>query len=266
MSDDGRDFAGKTAIVTGAAGDLGGAAAVLMAERGANIVAVDLKLEGLDALKARMPARAELLTLVADVTDEDQVAAYVAAALERFGRIDILFNNAGIEGSRTGAWRLIPDLSVEDFEQIIAVNTVGVFLGLKHAIPAMARGGGGSIVNTSSINGLKGARGQVAYVASKHAVTAMTATTAKEWAHAGIRVNAIAPGAIDGRMLRDFVGIIQENAPPPRSEDPPRYYPPPIAGWADPTLIANVAVFLASDEASYVTGACYSVDGGLIAL
>ncbi len=266
MNGDRRDFAGKTVIITGAAGDLGGAAAVLMAGRGANIVAVDLKAEALRGLEARMPPGAALLSVVADVTDEDQVAGYVTAALGRFGRIDGLFNNAGIEGSRTGAWRLIPDLSVEDFNRIIAVNTVGVFLGLKHVIPALVAGGGGAIVNTSSINGLKGARGQVAYVASKHAVTAMTATAAKEWARAGVRVNAIAPGAIEGRMLRDFVSIIEANAPPPRPDEPPRYLPPPIAGRADPVLVANVAVFLASDDASYVTGACWSVDGGLIAL
>jgi NAD(P)-dependent dehydrogenase (short-subunit alcohol dehydrogenase family) len=259
-------FEGRVAVITGAAGDLGSAAAVLMAEGGAQIVAVDRDPERLEGLRARLPIGAELLTLVADVTNETQVAAYVAATLERFGRIDVLFNNAGTEGSRSGAWRLIPDLSVEDFEHILSVNTVGVFLGLKHIIPIMAAAGRGAIVNTSSINGLKGSRGQVAYVASKHAVTAMTATAAKEWAHAGVRVNAIAPGAIAGRMLRDYVEIIQANSPPPVADEPTRYIPPPIAGWADPANVAAAAVFLASDEASYVTGACWSVDGGLIAL
>ncbi len=257
---------GKVAVITGAGGDLGGAPPMLLASRGAKVVAVDRNAQALAALQPRMPWGAALLTVAADVTDEDQVAAYVRAATEAHGKIDIFFNNAGIEGSRTGAWRLIPDLSREDFEQIMAVNTVGVFLGLKHVIPVMARAGVGAIVNTSSINGLKGSRGQVAYVASTHAVTSMTATTAKEWAHARVRVYANAPGAINGRKGRGYGAIIQENAPRPAPNDPPRYIPPPIAGWADPGLIANLVGFLVSDEASYITGACYSVDGGLIAL
>ena len=257
---------GKVAVITGAGGDVGGAAAVLFAEHGASIVAVDRNAAGLQGLQSRMPQHAPLLLLEADVTDENQVAGYVRQAREAFGRIDYFFNNAGIEGSKTGAWRLISDLSVEDFELILAVNTTGVFLGLKHVIPVMVEGGSGAIVNTSSINGLKGARGQVAYVASKHAVTAMTAVTAKEWAARGIRVNAIAPGAIQGRMLRDFVEIIQANAPPPPNNAPARYMPPPIERWADPREIATLAHFLCSDDASYINGACYSVDGGLIAL
>jgi NAD(P)-dependent dehydrogenase (short-subunit alcohol dehydrogenase family) len=260
------DLAGRVAVITGAAGDLGSAACILLAERGASIVAVDRRAEGLEALKRRMPEGAKLVAHAADVTDEGQVKAYVHAAKAAFGKIDIFFNNAGIEGSRTGAWALIPDLSLDDFQEIMAVNATGVFLGLKHVIPVMAEGGGGAIVNTSSINGLKGSRGQVAYVASKHAVTAMTITAAKEWAASGIRVNAIAPGAIDGRMLRDYVAIIQANAPPPDPDAPPKWAPPPIQGWADPRLIANVMGFLVSDEASYITGAVYSVDGGLIAM
>lgn len=261
-----QSMSGKVAVITGAGGDVGGAAAILFAEHGASIVAVDRNAAGLAALHGRMPDGAQMVTLEADVSDEDQVAGYVRRAQETFGRIDYFFNNAGIEGSRTGAWRLIPDLSIEDFELILAVNTTGVFLGLKHVIPVMVEGGSGAIVNTSSINGLKGARGQVAYVASKHAVTAMTAVTAKEWATSGIRVNAIAPGAIQGRMLRDFVEIIQANAPPPPTNAPARYMPPPIERWADPREIATLAHFLCSEDASYINGACYSVDGGLIAL
>ena len=261
-----QSMSGKVAVITGAGGDVGGAAAILFAEHGASIVAVDRNAAGLAALHGRMPDGAQMVTLEADVSDEDQVAGYVRRAQETFGRIDYFFNNAGIEGSRTGAWRLIPDLSIEDFELILAVNTTGVFLGLKHVIPVMVEGGSGAIVNTSSINGLKGARGQVAYVASKHAVTAMTAVTAKEWAASGIRVNAIAPGAIQGRMLRDFVEVIQANAPPPPTNVPARYMPPPIERWADPREIATLAHFLCSDDASYINGACYSVDGGLIAL
>lgn len=259
------DFAGKVALITGAGGDVGGAAALLFAEQGAAVVAVDRNAGGLEALKGRMPEGSRLLTLTADVTDESQVEGYVRAARDAFGRVDLFFNNAGIEGSRTGAWALIPDLPLEDFNEIMAVNATGVFLGLKHVIPLMAEGGGGAVVNTSSINGLKGARGQVAYVASKHAVSAMTAVAAKEWAARGVRVNAIAPGAIQGRMLRDFVPILIANMPPPDPDKPPRHNPPPVERWSDPREIATLAVFLCSEDASYMSGATYSVDGGLIA-
>jgi len=260
------EFEGKTAVITGAGGDVGGAAAVLLAERGAAVVAVDVNAAGLDALEARVPAGARLTTRVADVTDEAQVEGYVRAAVEAHGAIDVFFNNAGTEGSRTGAWCPIEALAIEDFEQIMAVNATGVFLGLKHVIPVMAGQGGGAIVNTSSIYGLKGSRNQLGYVASKHAVRAMTVTAAKEWAQAGVRVNAIAPGAIQGRMLRDFVAIIGAREGPPDPDKPQRYNPPPIERWADPREIAALAVFLASAKASYITGACYSVDGGLNAL
>jgi NAD(P)-dependent dehydrogenase (short-subunit alcohol dehydrogenase family) len=256
---------GKVAVITGAGGDVGGAAALLMAERGAAVVAVDRHATNLAALTERAPAGARLLTLVADVAREDQVAGYVQAAKDAFGGIDIFFNNAGIEGSRTGAWALIPDLSLEDFNEIIAVNATGVFLGLKHVTPVMQAGGGGAIVNTSSINGLKGSRGQVAYVASKHAVTAMTVVAAREGAGRNIRVNAIAPGGIKGRMMRDYVEILRANAPAP-SGPPVHYQPPPIATWAEPREIAGLAAFLVSSQAASITGACYSVDGGLIAM
>jgi NAD(P)-dependent dehydrogenase (short-subunit alcohol dehydrogenase family) len=257
---------GRVAVITGAAGDVGGATALLLAERGASIVAVDRNAEGLETLRNRMPQGARLVTVTADVSDERQVEGYVAQAQDTHGRIDIFFNNAGIEGSRTGAWRPLTELSQEDFEAIMAVNATGVFLGLKHVIPVMAAGGGGAIVNTSSIYGLKGSRNQIAYVASKHAVRAMTAVTAKEWAASNIRVNAVAPGAIQGRMLRDFIAIIEETAAPPDPDRPARHNPPPIERWSDPREIAQVVAFLCSDEASYITGACYSVDGGLNAL
>lgn len=257
-------FAGKVALITGAAGDVGGAAAVLLAELGASVAAVDRNEAGLAALKSRMPKDARLLTLACDVSEEAQVEDYVLKTKRAFGRVDFFFNNAGIEGSRTGAWALIPDLSLRDFEEIIAVNARGVFLGLKHAIPAIAESGGGAVVNTSSINGLKGARGQIAYVASKHAVSAMTVVAAKEW-RASVRVNAIAPGAIEGRMLQTFVPIAEANMPPPPAGAQLRHNPPPIERWSDPKEIATLAAFLFSEDAAYLSGGVYSVDGGLIA-
>ncbi|MGH6971647.1 MAG: SDR family NAD(P)-dependent oxidoreductase, partial [Caulobacteraceae bacterium] len=133
---------GRVAVVTGAGGDVGGAACVLLAERGAAIVAVDRNAAGLRSLQSRLPEGRQAISVEADVSDEDQVRAYVERATDAFGRIDIFFNNAGIEGSRTGAWRPIPDLSLQDFRQILAVNATGVFLGLKHVIPRMAERGG----------------------------------------------------------------------------------------------------------------------------
>jgi NAD(P)-dependent dehydrogenase (short-subunit alcohol dehydrogenase family) len=257
---------GRVAVITGAGGDIGGAAAMILAERGASIVAVDVNTAGLAALLERLPEGAKAITVEADVSDEAAVAGYVAKAQEAFGGVDFFFNNAGIEGSRTGAWKGITQLSLADFRQIMDVNAKGVFFGLKHVLPVMAERGRGAIVNTSSIWGIKGNRNQVAYVASKHAVWAMTMTAAKEWAARGIRVNAIAPGAIQGRMLRDFSAIIRENSPPPDPSRPARFNPPPFPRWSDPREIAEVACFLLSDEASYVTGACYSVDGGLSAI
>jgi NAD(P)-dependent dehydrogenase (short-subunit alcohol dehydrogenase family) len=257
---------GQVSVITGAGGDVGGAAAILMAERGSKVVAVDIRQEQLDKLAERMPQGADFITVTADVGDEDSVANYVRQARDKYGRIDTFFNNAGIEGSKTGAWALIPDLSLEDFNQILTVNSTGVFLGLKHVIPVMVAGGGGAIVNTSSINGIKGARGQVAYVASKHAVASMTKVTAKEWGHKGVRVNAIAPGAILGRMMTDYIQIVQANMPPPPPGPPVRGRPAPIPRWSDPREIATMAAFLMSNQASYITGACYSVDGGLSAI
>jgi NAD(P)-dependent dehydrogenase (short-subunit alcohol dehydrogenase family) len=265
MADDHR-LDGRVAVITGATGDIGGATAQLMAERGATIVAVDRNEAAFVRLAERMPPGATLLPVTADVSDEGSVANYVAQAMDAFGGIDIFFNNAGIEGSRTGAWCLIPDLSLADFRQIIDVNLTGVFLGLKHVIPAMLERGGGAIVNTSSINGLKGSRGQAAYVASKHAVTAMTKVTAKEWGARGIRVNAVAPGSIEGRMMTDYLEIMRTNAPKPPDSQQFRSRPPPIARWSDPRETATLVAFLCSDQASYITGACYSVDGGLIAM
>ena len=266
MAGEGLALDGRVAVITGAGGDIGGAAAVLLAERGAHIVGVDRSAAGLDALRGRMPEGARLTGIVADVSREADVEGYVGETLREHGRLDIFFNNAGIEGSPTGAWCPLMELSAADFRQIMAVNAIGVFLGLKHVIPAMAPSGKGVIVNTSSINGLKGARNQLAYVASKHAVRGMTVSAAREWAASGIRVNAVAPGAIEGRMLRDFVAIITERTPPPDPDRPARYNPPPIERWSDPREIAQVVAFLCSDAASYVTGACYSVDGGLVAL
>ena len=257
---------GKTAVVTGAGGDIGGAACVIMARRGANIVAVDRNEAGLAALAAQMPQGAQFITVTADVTQEGQVADYVAQAKARFGAIHAFFNNAGTEGTATGAWRLTPDLSLEDYNFIMSVNATGVFLGMKHVIPVMLESGGGSIINTSSINGLKGSAGQLAYCASKFAVVGMTKTAAIEWGRQGIRVNCINPGPIQGRMMKDFIDIIIENAPDEAKPERDYQWTHPLPRYADPSEAGELVAFLASDAASYITGACYPVDGGMTAI
>jgi NAD(P)-dependent dehydrogenase (short-subunit alcohol dehydrogenase family) len=261
------------AVVTGAGGDIGGAACVIMARRGASIVAVDRNSGGLQDLAARMPAGAQFLAVEADVRDEDSVRNYVQAATAQFGRIDAFFNNAGIEGSKTGAYTITHELGLDDFLDIMAVNCTGVFLGMKHVIPVMLEGGrGGSVINTSSINGLKGSFGQSAYVASKHAVLGMTRTAAIEYGPQNIRVNCINPGPIKGRMMQDFVGIIAERlggtspVAKPMDNDNTAGWTHPLARYADPSEAGELVAFLASDAASYITGAYHPVDGGMSAI
>jgi NAD(P)-dependent dehydrogenase (short-subunit alcohol dehydrogenase family) len=187
-------LAGKVAIVTGAAGAIGAAAVLEMLRRGASVVGVDRAGVSFEALQAQAGAGASLHIVHADVSDEPQVAAYVAEARHVFGRIDVFFNNAGIEGLVTP----IADYPLATFQQVLAVNVVGVFLGLKHVIPLMAAHGGGSIVNTSSVAGLIGSPGLSAYVASKHAVIGLTRTAAIECAPMKIRVNSVNPGRLAG--------------------------------------------------------------------
>src|SRR5271165_2069649 len=176
---------GKVALVTGAAGFIGAATVKLLAARGAKIVAVDKNSAALLQLGWHLPKRVPFLAIKADVTDEASVKRYVRRACKAMGGIHIFFNNAGIEGVGKAAFCFIPDLALADFNAIINVNLNGVFLGLKHVIPVMLAQGGGSIINTSSVCGIKGSPGQVAYVASKHAVIGMTRTAALEWSEKG---------------------------------------------------------------------------------
>lgn len=252
-------LAGKVILITGASGDIGAEAVRSFLDDGARIAAVDRSGDGLDRLARSSGESGSLATFVADVTDEASVQASFAAIYERFGRIDGLVNAAGIEGPRVPIDRYPADM----FRQVLNVNVTGAFLGMKHAIPIMLESGGGSIVNLSSVAGTKGAEGLSAYIASKHAVIGLTRTAALEWMRHGIRVNAVCPGPISGRMID---AIYDENPEAPSPIGEARRQAIPARRFGEPAEVAAVTAFLLSDAASYVNGACYAVDGGISAM
>ena len=247
---------GKVAIVTGAAGVIGTATIHLLAERGARIVAVDRRELDLKAATKDLPASAQALAVAADVTSEDEVADYVRAAVDKFGTIDVFYNNAGIEGDI----KPIHEYSLESFRRVLDVNVVGVFLGMKHVLPVMLKQNKGSIVNTASIAGLMGSPMIAVYSASKHAVIGLTKSASWECTGTGVRVNCVCPGMIESRMLSAIMqGRNGGNAPPPNDKAVERI---PARRLGHASEVASIVAFLASDEASYVSGSAYTVDGG----
>jgi NAD(P)-dependent dehydrogenase (short-subunit alcohol dehydrogenase family) len=248
---------GKAALITGAAGEIGTATVRLMAARGARIVAVDRDSLALARVAEALGPGVVTATIVADVTREADVVRYVAEACAAMGRIDVFFNNAGIEGPV----HPIAEFPLEAFERVLAVNVVGVFLGLKHVIPAMARTGGGAIINSSSVAGLTGTPGICAYNASKHAVIGLTRSAAAEWAGRGIRINSINPGPIASRMMRSLeVGL----APDGKADGMHDQFTAliPAGRYGTPEEVAALVAFLASEDARYLHGAVYTIDGG----
>ena len=249
----------KVAVITGGTGGIGLAAGHLFSQEGASVVLVDLDRRALDRAVASLGAE-RALGVVADVRDPLQVAAYVDSAMARFGRLDVFFNNAGIEGAVSS----IVDYPLEVFDQVMAVNVRGVWLGLKYAIPAMIKSGGGSIVITSSLAGLRGVPKLSAYIGAKHAVVGIMKSAALECAPLGIRVNAINPAPIATRMI---AALEQGFAPGGETDNVKKRMQNavPLRRYGTPEEVARLALFLASDEASYITGNCYPVDGGMSA-
>lgn len=247
------DLKGKTAIITGAAGFIGRAAASVLAARGARIVAVDHPSADTSALVEALPQGSELHLLTADATIESEVEAYVNKTLELTGRIDIFFNNAGIEGPQTP----IADYPVDAYRKVLDVNVVGVFLGLQKVMPVMIRQKAGSIINTSSIAGLVGAPDMAGYITSKHAVMGLTKVAALEAAPHGVRVNSVNPGFINSRMLND----ITQNLGAPMTSMADLV---PMGRLGTPDEIARAVAFLASDESSYMNGTSMVLDGGVV--
>jgi NAD(P)-dependent dehydrogenase (short-subunit alcohol dehydrogenase family) len=251
------DFTGKIALITGGGNGIGRAAAVAFARHGAKVVVVDRDGSGAEATAGIIRQNGgDAIAVTADVTRSDDVKAYVRAAIERFGRIDCFFNNAGIEG------KIAPTADYDEavFDAVIGVNLKGVFLGLRHVLPEMIRQGGGAVVNTASVAGLVGTPGMPAYVASKHAVIGLTKTTAGEVARQGIRVNAVCPGPVDTRMIH----AIEEQIAPGNAASVEERYQAAIPSGRYTTVeeIANMVLFLCSDLASNTTGGQFVVDGG----
>jgi NAD(P)-dependent dehydrogenase (short-subunit alcohol dehydrogenase family) len=255
------EFTGKVAVVTGAGNGIGRQAALAFAGRGAKLVAVDRDAAGAEAAAGAIRQQGgEALAVAADVTRPADVQGYVEAALKAYGRIDCFFNNAGI------ICRVAPiaEYDVALFDEVIAVNVRGVFLGLRHVLPVMLKQKSGAVVNTASVAGLVGTPGMAPYVASKHAVIGLTKAAAGEVARSGVRVNAVCPGPIDTEMMRRVESQINPSDPAAVGR---RYRAGlPSGRYGSAEEVANVVLFLCSDLAGNISGAQYVIDGGRTAV
>jgi NAD(P)-dependent dehydrogenase (short-subunit alcohol dehydrogenase family) len=244
---------GKVCVITGAAGGMGREAALLFSEEGAQVCVADVNLE---AAQTTASEARDAFAQQVDVADEASVKAMMDATVERYGGIDVLYNNAGISPNDDGS---VLDTSVDAWDRVQAVNTKGVFLCCKHGIPHLQQRGGGSVINVASFVAILGAAtSQISYTASKGAVLSMTRELAVQFARENIRVNALCPGPVETPLLLSIFGD-----DPAALERRRTHWP--MGRLAKPREIVNGALFLASDESSYVTGSTFLVDGGLTA-
>jgi NAD(P)-dependent dehydrogenase (short-subunit alcohol dehydrogenase family) len=249
----------KVALITGGAAGIGLETARLFLGVGARVALVDLDDDDLSDAARDLGNPDDLLTIAADVSSVEDSKRYVAQTVEAFGRIDVFFNNAGIEGKVAP----LVDQKIEDFDRVLAVNVRGAFLGLQHVLPVMIGQKSGSVINTSSIAGLKGSPNVAPYITSKHAVVGLTRAAAIEAAGHNVRVNSVHPSPVNTRMMRS----LEEGFNPGHGEEVKQQVADtiPLGRYGESLDIANLVLFLASDESAFITGAQYPVDGGMAA-
>lgn len=243
-------FSNKVAIVTGASRGIGAATARRFAAAGAAVVLAARTSDALEKLACEIEENGgRAIAIPTDITDERQVDNLIAGAIDRFGRVDVAFNNAG----DAGTFMPLVEMSAQDFEGALRVNALGTFLCVKHEVRSMQTSGGGAIVNMSSTGGLSGVPGIAGYIAGKHAVIGLTKTAALEYARDNIRINAVAPGPILTERLRKA-----------GQEDRLRSVIP-LGRAGQPEEVADLVLWLCSDEASFITGTTIAIDGGKLA-
>ena len=250
---------GKTMLVTGAAGAIGYATSEILAREGAQVMLVDINAEGLEQrVRTLSDAGYSVIGHHADCADERQVIGYAEAALKAMGRVDGFFNNAGIEG------HLAPthEYEVAEFDRVLHVNLRGMFLGLRYVLPPMVARGKGAVVNTASIGSERGLAGACAYNAAKHGVVGLTRTAASEVAQKGVRVNCVEPGVIETPLL---VGMLEQMFDNVEAGMKKLGEVATLNRVGQPEEVGNVVSFLLSNEASYVNGARWEIDGGALA-
>lgn len=247
-------FDGKVVFITGGAAGLGAATAQRFADEGARVAVADINVQGAQEVAGKLP---DAIALQVDTSDPQSVEKAIATTVERMGRIDVIFNNAGISGEQLP----VAEASVENWKRVMSINGDGVFYVLKYGVAAMLKTGGGAIVNTSSTNGLVGIPNIPPYTFTKWGVVGITKSVAMEYATQGIRVNAIAPTVVRTPLVEKFI----EEAADPKEMAKRMENWNPMPGMPEPRDVAAAVAFLASDEARFITGHVIPIDGGYTA-